>query len=302
MSKFFSKFPTIMYNGYPAKNLLVRTSISNATRNVKEAFVEHEVEDHFSRPDMIANEYYGNSHYDWLYYYSNDIINPYTDRYMNDEEFSLYINSQYNFVYARDYILYYRNNWSVDNEEISVERYEALPPNVRRYYNHVNDYFGSVVSYKRKPMDWVLDNNKIRTLTVADGYEMTYYTIGGLYKQYNTTTNEIVASGMLSNVDLDKKQMTFVRISGSFQEGADYRLVGKYTYTKWKYVISSVSNPYVVNGVEQDCIPDSEAVFWTPVSIYEHFSEKNQQNRKVKLVRNSLKGKIEDSFKELMRL
>ena len=301
MGKYFEKFPTISYNGVPAKNILLRTKISQETFNQRDAFIEYELPDGIYRPDVISNKYYENPYYDWLYYMSNEIVNPYTDRYMSSEELASYIKSKYGSIdYTRNYIIEYRNNWAVDDSEITVETYNSLSVAQRKYYTMVVDYFGSISGYKRKQIDWTLDNNKIRILTIPESYKMTYLAVGEFYRQVNSS-GETVAQGLLRGYDLTNRTLTFTRITGEFQSGSEYRLVGIYKYKNWKYQVSAISNPYVVDGIGKDPISTEESLFWSPVYLYDRIIEDNEEKKKIKLLRNSLKGKAEQSMKKLLR-
>lgn len=301
MGKYFEKFPTISYNGTPAKNILLRTRISQQTFNTKDAFVDYELKDHLTRPDNIANNYYEDPYYDWLYYMSNEIVNPYADRYLSQEELTGHIKKKYGSVeYTRSYVIGYRNNWASDDTELSTDQYSRLSIAQQKYYDIVIDYFGSVIGYKRKRVDWVLDNNKIQILKVADTNKMTFLAVGEYYKQVDAS-GQTVATGLLRGFDIENKTLTFTRITGDFQADNTYRLFGIYRYKNWKYRVVSVINPYVVNGTQTNPIPEEESQFWEPVYLYDRILENNEEKKKIKLLRNSLKGRIEQEMKKLLR-
>lgn len=47
------------------------------------------------RPDMVANEEYGDSNYDWVVYMSNDIVDPYYDWPLDPASFNQYLEAKY---------------------------------------------------------------------------------------------------------------------------------------------------------------------------------------------------------------
>lgn len=292
MSKYFDKIPVISYDGQPAKNILARARFSENTKNDSSSFIPYRLENSVTRPDLIANAYYENSYYDWIYYYSNSIVDPYHDTFKEDVPFEEFIKSKYDSVErARDIILYYRNNWAEDDASITVSVYENLTSNLKKYYEPNLDYFGNVIKYVRKQVDWTVSTNQIRTLTVDTIGD--YVFLGDIFlQQYD---DMYIAMGTLINIDRDNSTLTFDKITGTFVETAGNFIFGKYG-SIGQSVVTTVNNPS--NG---DNIPDSEKLYWENVSAYDHENELNEQKRNIRLLRGSLKADADTQLTKLMR-
>ena len=291
MAKYFDKFPTISYNGSPVKNILARARLSEETKNNPVNFVPHRLEASVLRADIIADKYYNNSYYDWLYYFSNEIVDPYYDVSMTDELLNKKIINKYGSLsYARDSILFYRNNW-VDTGQISEKDYFNLTVAQRKYYTTEIDYFGNVTGYSRKKIDWIVSTNKLVTVKVDT---VEFAVINDIYLQYEDGNSTPVVRAQLAAYDPVSLTMTFKNVVGDFVSSTDNVLVSKYVNTLYEYTVSSISQT-VLN------IPVAEIAYWTSVSAYDYELEENQKKRDIVLLRNSQKAKAEEQLTELLR-
>lgn len=291
MAKYFDKFPTIVYNGSPVKNILARARLSEETKNNPVNFVPHRLESSVLRADTVAEKYYNNPYYDWLYYFSNEIVDPYYDVVLSDEILNKKIIEKYTSLsYARDYILFYRNNW-VGQSSISEKEYYQLSVAKRKYYTSEIDYFGNVTGYSRKKIDWTVSTNKLVTVVVDT---VDFAKIDDIYLQYEDGNATPVAKAQLAAFNAETSTMTFKNLDGEFVTTTNNILVSKYKNTQYEYTVSSVAQT-VLN------IPNDEVSYWTPVSAYDYEIEENQKKRDIILLRNSQKGKAEEQLSELLR-
>jgi hypothetical protein len=292
MSKYFDKIPVVSYDGQIAKNLLARARFSENTKNDPSSFIPYRLENSVTRPDLIANAYYEESYYDWIYYYSNSIVDPYHDTFKEDLQFQEFIKTKYGSTeQARDTILYYRNNWSQDTTEVSLSAYSNLASNLKKYYEPTLDYFGNVIKYTRKKVDWTVSTNQIRSLTVDTIND--YVFVGDIFiQEYN---NFYIAIATLVNIDRDNSILTFDKITGTFVSSTGNIIFGKYG-SLGKSTVTAINNPS-----NADNIPDSEKSYWDAVSAYDHENEINEQKRNIFLLRNSLKSDADAQLTKLMR-
>ena len=291
MAKYFDKFPTIVYNGSPVKNILARARLSEETKNNPVNFVPHRLESSVLRADTVAEKYYNNPYYDWLYYFSNEIVDPYYDVVLSDEILNKKIIEKYTSLsYARDYILFYRNNW-VGQSSISEKEYYQLSVAKRKYYTSEIDYFGNVTGYSRKKIDWVVSTNKLVTIKVNT---VEFAEVDDIYLQYEDGNTTPVAKAQLAAFDSNTLTMTFKNVDGAFVSSANNVVVSKYRNTLYEYTASSIVQT-VLN------IPTGEVSYWTPVSAYDYEIEENQKKRDIILLRNSQKTKAEEQLTELLR-
>jgi hypothetical protein len=92
--EYFSQFPTIEYDGKKLKNITARVDFLKRIKNNVALFQNIIIPDD-KRPEDIAQIYYGDSTLYWIILYINDIINPYFDWPLNEDQLVNYIKEKY---------------------------------------------------------------------------------------------------------------------------------------------------------------------------------------------------------------
>jgi len=114
MSEYFTNFPKIRYNfREKGKEYVTVTDITKRVRlkqqmlsNISSSFV-YRIENG-ERPDMLSYRIYGSVDYTWLILLMNDIIDPYYDWPLTDDNFNSYIKQKYGSILsARNTIHHY---------------------------------------------------------------------------------------------------------------------------------------------------------------------------------------------------
>lgn len=106
MSRFFDKFPLVAYtldkklsNDYDlVTNVLFRIGIiKDVMENNINAYYFYAIKDS-DRPEILAEQIYGDAEAHWIILYANDIYDPYYDWPMDDRTFEKYIAKKYGSV------------------------------------------------------------------------------------------------------------------------------------------------------------------------------------------------------------
>ena len=87
MAAYFQNFNLIRYNDALAYDITQRAAILNTVFGNNYAFYPYQVKNGM-RAEQVAERYYGNSKFEWLVYFSNNIIDPYHEWVMDDETFN----------------------------------------------------------------------------------------------------------------------------------------------------------------------------------------------------------------------
>lgn len=123
--QYFSNHPLIEYRGLNIRNLmlsarLVKDVLSKVTLIYPYTLEEGET------PTMIAHDYYGSIDYVWLVLMSNDMIDPVTDWYKQQEDLDLHIIKEYGSLEAAHSTIhhYISSDSSISLPEVSVETYQ----------------------------------------------------------------------------------------------------------------------------------------------------------------------------------
>ena len=267
MAKFFASMPVTTYNDVTCKNITQRSVLTQKVRDESVAFYTYSLQDG-DRPDTIAYRAYGDSYFDWLCYYANEIVDPYYGWCLSREDFDKHIIKKYGSIAeASERISHYRVSRS--DATIDLAGYNALTSRRKKYWVPYTDEAGTVLYYKRSRIDMISATNAhIMLLASLNEANMPNFIVGEHVTQ--TVGGIVVASGDVvrvtaNSLDLQHIQGTFVIGSVSGMSSDQQASVGE--------VIS--------NGVT---IHSDELVYWEPVSFYDYEQELNEQKREIKML------------------
>jgi len=94
MSNYFEKFPTINYAGRNVKDISRRVNFMKKTVSNPYVFLPYTIEEG-DRPEDVAYYYYGSTDYTWLIYLANNILDPYHNWPLSQENFDQYLIQKY---------------------------------------------------------------------------------------------------------------------------------------------------------------------------------------------------------------
>lgn len=97
MSNYFEQMPIITYNGYQVRDLTRRNKFLPVSMANPYLFLPYTVSDE-DRPEDIAYYYYGSTDYTWLVLLANNIIDPYHDWPLKEDDFNKYLIQKYESV------------------------------------------------------------------------------------------------------------------------------------------------------------------------------------------------------------
>lgn len=148
MNSYFETFPRVFYNNKDSKNILSRSAMTSSALNKYGVFYLYRVRD-FERPDTIAFDYYGDSKYTWLVLMANDILDPYHDWPLNDENFKSYMIQKYGTLRSSMSSIHH---YEINSKYVSVDTYSVV-------YGNPPVSGGTIVKYA---WDVELENNEKR--------------------------------------------------------------------------------------------------------------------------------------------
>lgn len=92
--KYFEALPKVTYNGVVLRNILLRSAIIKEVFEKRDAYYPYFINDG-ERPDTIAYDYYGDSNYDWLVLFSNNIVDPHHQWPLRDRDLLVHLQKKY---------------------------------------------------------------------------------------------------------------------------------------------------------------------------------------------------------------
>lgn len=276
---YFNKFPTINYNGSLAKNILARSKLSDATRSNKTIFYPYTMAE-ADRVDNLSDQYYDDPGYSWLIWFTNDIIDPYYEMPLSEEQLYELITAKYGSLeYAMRKIVNYRNNWYGNDTKLSVDQYNALTDRFKKYWDPVvnNDYV--VQSYTRKRVDTMLATNKTITMGIAN--TEASFTVGEEVRVdaanygFCTFSNSSVVS--------------LQHITGSFNANASISGVESNTVA----IVTSVTTLSETQAA-------TDPQYWSAMTLFDLEQEANELRKDIKLLDVRYKAQAESELKRVM--
>lgn len=278
---YFDKLPTITYDGKLAKNLLVRAKLDDKTKNNKFVFYPYTMEP-YDRADTVANLYYDNPGYTWLMWYANDIVDPFYDMPLNDEEFYYFIVSKYGSEEtARRKIKHYALNWYDDSDKITLEAYEALSNNYKKYWDPVVNNQYEPYQYKRRNDNHILATNKVQILNLSS--VSGTFTIGEEIRV--NVSNYAFVTAVTSTTVICQ------HVTGAFAN----------TNTITGQTSGAAATIDSITTVSES-LAATDPLYWTATSFYDYEYDKNEAKRDIKLIDVRLAGQAEDELRRNMRL
>jgi hypothetical protein len=162
MSKYFTNYPTIEYQGKQIRDITRRSKVRDEILFDPFVYLPFTVEDG-ERPETIAQLYYGSVDDTWLVLLANNMTDPYYDWPMSDEEFDQYFIDKYSELSGK-----------TGYDVIRWGQNENIRDNIVYYYKEVDKSIGnqtqafptsgsSYVDVNNEQLEQIL-NNQIVTI------------------------------------------------------------------------------------------------------------------------------------------
>ena len=288
MDNFFKHYPLVRYGNTVANtvsvNLMAKIAFQKTIQQNYEIFHPYTIREG-DRADIIANKYYGDSGYDWIVYYCNNVVDPYYDWYMDGDSFKRFITDKYgSLTVARRNIKFFRSNYVSDDSMLSTAAYDALSTNQKRFWAPITGTNNNVIRYERKKEDVVFQTNKIQQGLISlvgnnsfSNNEYVYQTNGGVTVSSGTVTFANSSVCILTNV------------GGTIS--ASYNLKGG----------DSGANATISSITTLSTLIDTDIQsYFESVSYFDYENEMNEQKKNIKLIDVAYVSAIEREFKQLL--
>ena len=105
----FSSFPKIVYNGQLITNITIRLDFIQRIKNNLSIFQYVQIQ-HAQRPEDIAEIYYNDPTLYWIVLFMNDIVDPYYDWLLTDDQLWTFVNAKYSDPYSIHHYISTSNN------------------------------------------------------------------------------------------------------------------------------------------------------------------------------------------------
>ena len=287
--RYFNNFPIIEYNSKPAIDITKRVVMLNYVLKNPFLFYPYEISEN-ERADQLSNRYYDDQYKSWILYYSNNMVDPYYEWHLSEQELENFIIKKYGSTeLALNKIKHYICNWE-NQDNISISRYDSLLPTLKKYW--IPDYQNSnkIMSYKRKQINQILNTNSIRTYSVANTSFIKDEIVDIVFDTNNTGQGQI-----LSTTD---SKIYVQHTSGVTLENETVNIEeNSYIYGQE----STVNTVFTTATNIVDNLLPEEQVYWTPMTYYEYENAKNAYNKTLKILDKAYSKQVADNLKEVLK-
>jgi hypothetical protein len=289
MERYFDKFPIIRYSNNNVVDITLRVKLLDRISANPYAFYPYTITDS-ERADQFSSRYYKDPYQSWLIYLTNNIVDPYYEWYLDEEQFIEYLDKKYqSYFTAQQKIKYYQNNWE-NQENINLSEYNALPSSMRKYWSPLYGTGSNVTGYERIATDWSTSTNKVVSYAVSNNAFVYDEICDIVFDQDNVGKGQVIAAA--NNV------LYLQHMSGSFYTSDDVTIKNNsYIYgteSNVNTVFTSVSS--VANNISEE-----ELIYWKPITYYEYELNRNEFNKTLKVIDSDFAQLASDSIKELLR-
>lgn len=288
MDTFFKNYPLVQYGNTVANtvavNIMSKIAFQKKLQQNFEVFHPYTIQEG-DRADTIAYLYYGDSGYDWIVYYSNNIVDPYHDWYMDTNTFNNFVASKYgSLTKSKTKIKFFRSNYISDDSMISLAAYDALSANQKRFWRGVTGMDDTLIRYERKKEDIIFNTNTVKQLSIS--------IVGNT--QFSTNEYVIQKSGLIT---VGSAEVTFANSSVCIINN----VLGTISTTNNLEGTESGANATVSSVTTvSTSIPADIQSYFEEISFYEYENELNEQKKNIKLLDIAYVSAIEQEFKDLL--
>jgi hypothetical protein len=300
---YFKNFKQIQYANNTAIDITERVVTLSSVQRNPYVYYPYDITNGI-RPDQIANDTYKDPFTSWVLYISNDIVDPYYEWYMNQEQFDDFIVLKYgSIVNAIQKTAFWRNHWA-DSNNISSSMFEAESPERRKYWKPNYNAYGGIIDYSRSKDDWIVSTNKIvkyNLIFPATGYiknEIVDITFNDA--DNNKGTAEVIA---FENNTLIVQHNYGTTIPGEGTAELQFE-PDLNDFPRSTIVGKESGQPGFIVSVEVtfENLSADEVVYWKPVSYYDMENEKNEGNRTIRALQSNLVPKYIKNVKDLLKV
>ena len=283
MSGYFINFPQTTYANTNVLDITRRCRVLDSVRGDPFSYYPYTVKSG-QRADLIADAYYNDQMRSWMVFASMDIIDPYYEYPMSDDDFNNFIVDKYGSVAnAQSHINYWEINWSDDDSKISVSGFNALADALKKYYNANYGIGASILSYSRRKVDWLTTTNMIVTFNVISN---TAFLEGELVRVN-------VGNNTVGNAEVTWSNTSMVIVQNVFGNTTASNAV--------LYGLTSNATANITqSNFTSNCIPIDERVYWEPVSFWDHELSKHRARKYINLIDNKYTGEMENELNALL--
>jgi len=286
--KYFSNLPIINYANSFVRNIFTRVKFKHNFKQDNSAFypyVQQEAEGTQLRYENLAFDYYDDVDDVWILHLTNEVIDPYYDVALTQEDLDAYIEKKYGSLRkANQTVLFYRNNYDQDDRLLTEAAYNGLPADTKRFWTPAVNFDNNIIGYQRLADDIVLSTNKLLSIDITLANTNNTFIVN---EKVTQTTSGATGFVTFSNTSMVSVQ----HITGTFSDTSTYYITGE----------TSLANaaPSIVTTVYNN-IPTNQQIYFSAVTAYDYENEMNNKKKTITILDKRHQPYIHSLFRELV--
>lgn len=285
--KYFSNIPVISYANNFARNILTRVKVLDKFKDQASVYYPYVLEEATGsglKYENLAFDYYDDVDDVWVLHLVNQIVDPYYDVPLTQEQFEAFIVKKYGSLRAAiQKVVFYRNNYNQDESILTISGYNALIAERKRYWTPTINFDNNIIGYERLKDDTVVTTNKILTLDITLNGNATFQTSEKVIQDTSGATGFVTFSNTTT--------ISLQHITGTFSNNATYYVVGSDSGAN-----ASASS---VTTIKEN-ISANAAIYFSSVTAFDYETEINEQKKTINLMDNRYVSMVHNTFSELM--
>lgn len=293
--KYFTNLPIINYSNNFVRNILSRVKFTEEYKQSAGAFYPY-VQKESSGPlryENMAYDYYDDAEDVWILHLFNEVVDPYYDVALSQEDFDSFLTKKYGSVRAAyQKVLFYRNNYDQDDSVLSESGYNALTEEVKKYWVPTVNFDNRVIGYDRAKDDTVITTNKIISIEISL-VGNTQFKLGEKVTQGDSSG--FVTFGNTSVVSLQHIEGSF--LYETIEDPTAYYISGEESGANAETI--SVNTVFNAFGGTTGSMSPNEEVYFSQVTAFDYENELNQMKKNINILDRRFVPDVHASLKEL---
>jgi hypothetical protein len=286
--KYFSNLPIINYANNFVRNIFTRVNFRHNFKQDNSAFypyVQQESQGTQLRYENLAFDYYDDVDDVWILHLTNEVIDPYFDVALTQEDLDSYIVKKYGSLRkANQTVLFYRNNYDQDDRLLTQAAYGALPADTKRFWTPAVNFDNNIIGYQRLADAIVLSTNKLLSIDITLADANTTFIVN---EKVTQTTSGAAGFVTFSNTSMVSVQ----HITGTFSNTSTYYITGETSLAN--------ASPSIVTTVSNN-IPANQQTYFSAVTAYDYENEMNNKKKTITILDKRHQPYIHSLFRELV--
>lgn len=293
--KYFTNLPIINYSNNFVRNILSRVKFTEEYKQSAGAFYPY-VQKESSGPlryENMAYDYYDDAEDVWILHLFNEVVDPYYDVALSQEDFDNFITKKYGSIRnAYQTVLFYRNNYDQDDSILTESGYLSLAEEVKKYWVPTVNYDNKIIGYDRAKEDIMITTNRIISIDISL-VGNTQFILGE-----KVTQGDSFGFVTFSNTTVVNLQ----HIQGSFsyetiQNPTPFYIFGEDSRANAETInVTTIFNAF---GNTVGAMAPTEEVYFSPVTAYDYENELNEMKKNVNILDRRFVPDVHASLKEL---